>query len=118
MLHEFGGIGVFLLVAVLFGLGSLTAAWLVHPKKPNHIKLDTYECGLETEGKTWVQFRSQYLIYGLLFVAFDVETVFLYPWAVRFGQLGLFAFIEMIIFIFILLVGLWYAWKEGVLEWL
>jgi NADH-quinone oxidoreductase subunit A len=118
LLHEFGGIGLFLLAAILFGLGSLTAAWLVHPKKPNPIKMDTYECGLETEGKTWIQFRPQYLIYGLLFVAFDVETVFLFPWAVRFGKLGWFAFAEMIVFISILLMGLWYAWKEGVLEWL
>jgi len=118
LLHEFAGIGIYLLVAIMFGLSSLAVAWLVHPQKPNPIKLDTYECGLETSGETWIQFRSQYFIYGLLFVAFDVETVFLYPWAVRFQMLGLFAFIEMIIFIGILLFGLWYAWKEGVLEWM
>ncbi|MCL2338159.1 MAG: NADH-quinone oxidoreductase subunit A, partial [Firmicutes bacterium] len=66
---------------------------------------------------TWVQFRTSYFLYALLFVIFDVETIFLYPWAIIFKSMWFFAFIEMIIFIFILIVGLWYAWKEGALEW-
>ncbi|NLK50870.1 MAG: NAD(P)H-quinone oxidoreductase subunit 3 [Syntrophomonadaceae bacterium] len=118
MLNDFAGIGVFFLVALSFGILALATAWLVNPKRPNPIKQDTYECGLKTEGETWVQFRSQYFLYGLVFVAFDVECVFLYPWAVQFQCLGLFAFIEMFIFICILLLGLWYAWKEGALEWI
>lgn len=118
MLHDFSIIGVFLVIGFLFGLLALATAWLVYPRRLHPTKYDTYECGLRTEGETWVQFRSQYFIYGLVFVAFDVETVFLYPWAVRFNQLGLFAFFEMIVFIVILLLGLWYAWKEGALEWM
>ncbi len=117
MLQEFAGIGVFFLVSIVFGVLAIATARLINPKRPNPIKQDTYECGLKTEGETWVQFRSQYFVYGLIFVAFDVECVFLFPWAVKFQQLGLFAFIEMIIFIAILLLGLWYAWKEGALEW-
>jgi len=117
MLHEFMGIGVFLLVAILFGIGSLTAAWLVQTQRPNPIKLDTFECGLDTEGKTWVKFRSQYLIYGLLFVAFDVETVFLYPWAVVVKKVGVLALVEIIIFFFILFLGFLYAHKKGALKW-
>lgn len=117
MLNSFTGIGIFFLVAISFGILALTVAWLINPKRPDSVKQDTYECGLETEGETWVQFRSQYFLYGLVFLAFDVECVFLYPWAVKFQSLGLFAFIEMIVFILILLLGLWYAWKEGALEW-
>ncbi|MBE3573555.1 MAG: NADH-quinone oxidoreductase subunit A [Moorella humiferrea] len=93
--------------------------WLVRPKeKAVGDKLATYECGLETQGPTWVQFKVSYFLYALVFLLFDVETVFLYPWAVRFQMLGLFAFVEMLIFIAILVIGLWYAWKEGALKWL
>ena len=81
------------------------------------MKSSTYECGLETVGETWVQFRVQYYIYALVFVIFDIETVFLYPWAVAYNKLGLFALVEMFIFLAILAGGLIYAWRKGALEW-
>ena len=72
---------------------------------------------METEGETWVQFKVQYYIYALVFVIFDVETVFLYTWAAAYNRLDLFALVQMTIFLFILLDGLFYAWKKGALEW-
>jgi len=118
MLQDYAGIGIFFLIAAVFPIIVLATAWLVRPKRPSPEKLSTYECGLETQGSTWVQFKISYFLYALIFVVFDVETVFLYPWAVRFSTLGLFAFVEMVIFIAILVIGLWYAWKEGALEWM
>lgn len=120
MLSNYTTIGVFLLLTILFPLAALGLAWLVRPKpkaKPGDEKFTTYECGVDTIGRTWTRFRVNYFLYALVFVAFDVETVFLFPWAVKFNSLGLFAFIEMLIFIGILVLGLWYAWKEGALEW-
>ncbi|NIN98145.1 MAG: NAD(P)H-quinone oxidoreductase subunit 3, partial [Anaerolineae bacterium] len=73
--------------------------FVLRPRKPGPVKKSTYECGLETIGETWVRFRVQYYIYALIFVIFDVETVFLYPWAVAYNQLGLFALVEMFIFL-------------------
>ncbi len=118
MLQDFSGIGVFFIIGLVFPMILLGTAWLVRPKRPSPEKLSTYECGLETQGPTWVQFKISYFLYALIFVVFDVETIFLYPWAVKFQALGLFAFVEMIIFIAILVIGLWYAWKEGALEWM
>ncbi|SMB95365.1 NADH dehydrogenase subunit A [Thermanaeromonas toyohensis ToBE] len=110
---------IFLLGAVGVALGALATNWVLRPKRPQvGDQRETYECGLTTKGPTWVQFRISYFLYALIFLLFDVETVFLYPWAVKFQVLGLFAFIEMVIFIAILILGLWYAWKEGGLEWL
>ncbi|MBM7854366.1 NADH-quinone oxidoreductase subunit A [Desulfohalotomaculum tongense] len=117
MLPEGGVILIFLIVGVVFGAGGLAASFLIHPRRKNAVKEEPYECGPPTQGPTWVRFRAQYFVYALLFVIFDVETIYLYPWAVKFNSLGLFAFIEMIIFLFILVVGLWYAWKKGALEW-
>ncbi|WP_227766674.1 NADH-quinone oxidoreductase subunit A [Zhaonella formicivorans] len=117
MLKEFSTVGVFMIVAFLFGIIVLATAWIVRPKRPSPEKLATYECGLETSGPTWIRFKISYFMYALVFLVFDVETVFLYPWAVKFRVLEWFAFVEMIIFIGILVIGLWYAWKEGALEW-
>ena len=111
-------LAVFILVAILFPLLPILLAKVVAPKKPSPIKNATYECGMETIGETWIQFRVQYYLYALLFVIFDIETIFVYPWAVAFNQLGLFAFIEMIIFLAILTGGWAYAWKKGILEWI
>lgn len=110
-------IGIFLLFAIAFPLLPVVLASIVAPKKPSAIKNATYECGMEADGDSWIQFRVQYYIFALMFVIFDIETVFIYPWAVAFKQLGMFAFIEMIIFILILSVGLIYAWKKKLLEW-
>ena len=110
-------IGVFVLFALVFPLLPILLAKVVAPKKPSPTKNATYECGLEAEGDPWIQFRIQYYIYALIFVIFDVETIFIYPWAVSFKSLGLFAFVEMILFIAILSVGLAYAWRKKVLQW-
>jgi NADH-quinone oxidoreductase subunit A len=87
------------------------------PWKPNPIKDSTYECGMETIGKAWVQFNFRYYFYALVFIALDILVVFLYPWAVELRQLGLFAFIALLIFVFIIIIGYIYAWRKKVLEW-
>ncbi len=115
--EQFLTIGIYALVTIAFALAALIVSWLLRPKKPNAAKLSTYECGVETVGQTWIRFKVSYYLYALIFVVFDVETAFLYPWAVAFQKLGLFALVEAVIFILILLVGLGYAWKEGALEW-
>lgn len=110
-------IGVFLLLAPVFPALALVIPRIIAPRKPNPIKMETYECGIETVGNSWVQFRVQYYLFALVFLIFDVETVFLYPWAVAFDQLPLFAVLEGVLFILILVVGLVYAWRRGALEW-
>ena len=110
-------IGLFIIVGLIIPVGAISVAWILGPKKANPIKMTTYECGIETVGDSWVQFKAQYYIYALVFLIFDVETVFLFPWAVKLGQLGLFAVVEGIIFILILIAGLVYTWRKGMLEW-
>ena len=110
-------IGLFLVVGLIIPVGAITAAWILGPKKPNSIKQATYECGIETVGDSWVQFKAQYYIFALVFLVFDVETVFLFPWAVKLGQLGMYAVLEGIVFILILIAGLVYTWRKGMLEW-
>jgi NADH-quinone oxidoreductase subunit A len=117
LLTDYTFIGLFVIIAILFPIIALALAFIIRPKKPNPVKSSTYECGLETIGETWVQFRVQYYIYALVFVIFDIETVFLYPWAVAYNKLGLFALVEMFIFLVILFGGLIYAWRKGALEW-
>ncbi len=97
---------------------GILAAMILAPKRPGAIKQSTYECGLETVGDAWVQFKVQYYLYALIFVLFDVETVFLYPWAVAYNALPLLALFEMIVFLLILGIGLVYAWRKGALEWI
>ena len=110
-------IGLFVIFALAFPLLPILLAKVVAPKKPSRIKNATYECGLESEGDPWIQFHVQYYLFALMFVIFDIETIFIYPWAVAFRQLGFFAFVEMILFILILGVGLLYAWRKNVLTW-
>jgi NADH-quinone oxidoreductase subunit A len=117
LLSDYTFIGIFVVVAIAFPIIALALAFLIRPQKPDAVKSSTYECGLETIGETWVQFRVQYYIYALVFVIFDIETVFLYPWAVAYNKLGLFALVEMFIFLAILVGGLIYAWRKGALEW-
>ncbi|MBC7878859.1 MAG: NADH-quinone oxidoreductase subunit A [Anaerolineales bacterium] len=116
-MNEWLYIGLFFIVGLIIPFGAIAVAWILGPKKPNPIKQSTYECGIEPVGDGWVQFKAQYYIFALVFLVFDVETVFLFPWAVKLGQLGLFAVIEGIIFIMILMVGLVYTWRKGMLEW-
>lgn len=110
-------VGLLLLGAVAFALGPLLVVFLLAPRKRSQVKEDTYECGLQTMGETWVRFRIQYYIFALLFLVFDIETVFLYPWAVSYAGLGAFALIEMAVFLALLAAGLAYAWRRGVLTW-
>jgi NADH-quinone oxidoreductase subunit A len=122
LLADYGYIALFLLVAVAFTfclplLALVLSLFGVSPKKPNPIKSSTYECGLETFGRSWVQFNFRYYFYALLFVVFDVLTIFLYPWAVSLKQLHLFGFVAMVIFIGIIFMGYFYAWKKRALEW-
>ena len=123
MLDRYGIVALFAFMAVLFPAIPLVFSWVIRPKKPNKSKRSTYECGLEFEDfpeeeqHVWVQFRVQYFLYALIFVVFDVEVVYLYPWAVAYNTLGLFALVEMIIFLGILVLALAYAWRKGLLEW-
>ncbi len=117
MSDNWGFIALFSLIALSVPLIGLVAAWALRPHRPGPIKKTTYECGLETLGDTWSQFKVQYYLYALIFVLFDIETVFLIPWAVAYNQLGLLALVEMFIFLAILGIGLAYAWRKGALEW-
>ncbi len=110
-------IGVFLVIAPIFPIGALLIPRFIAPRKPNRTKLETYECGIETVGEAYVQFKVQYYIFALVFLIFDVETVFLYPWALAFNQVPFFAVLEGVLFIMILVVGLLYTWRKGALEW-
>src|SRR5690348_16711816 len=110
MLNPWLYIGLFLLVGVVVPVVPIVFSAVVAPKKPNPIKQSTYECGMETVGESWVQFKAQYYIFALVFLVFDVETVFLFPWALALKQLDIFAVVEGIIFIMILVVGFLYTW--------
>lgn len=118
MLSDWLYIGIFMVVALFLPAAAITIATLLAPKKPDAIKNSTYECGVETVGETWVQFKVSYYVYGLIFLLFDVEAIFLYPWAVAYQKLPLFAVFEAVLFILILLGGLLYARQKGALEWL
>jgi NAD(P)H-quinone oxidoreductase subunit 3 len=107
----------FLLVSSSVPILALTASKLLRPRAGGPERRTTYESGMEPIGGAWIQFNIRYYMFALVFVIFDVETVFLYPWAVAFHQLGLLAFVEALIFIAILVVALVYAWRKGALEW-
>ena len=117
MEFQLAGILVFVAVGVGFSAVLLLVAKLVRPFAPGGDKTVVYECGERPTGSPWVKFNIRFYVVALIFVIFDVEVVFLYPWAVVFRQLGLFAFAEMLFFLVILLVGLAYVWKKGDLEW-
>jgi NAD(P)H-quinone oxidoreductase subunit 3 len=108
---------VFLVIAILVPFLAFNISNLVAPSSKSPEKSTTYESGIEPMGESWIQFQIRYYMFALVFVVFDVETVFLYPWAISFSELGIIAFIEAIIFIMILIIGLIYAWRKGALEW-
>ena len=105
------------MLGAAFVAATLSASWLLGAQKPNPEKSETYECGVQPVGPPWMQFHAGYYVYALLFVIFDIETVFLYPWALVYGLRGWYIFCEMIVFVVILVAGLAYAWKEGALSW-
>lgn len=115
-------LGLFLLVGIIIPIVPIAFSALIAPRKPNPIKQSTYECGIETVGESWVQFKAQYYVFALVFLIFDVETVFLFPWALALNAqnpvvLPAFIAIEGVIFILILVAGLVYTWRKGLLEW-
>ena len=117
MLAEFGKILIFFALGVVFvGIG-LVSAMLVRPSHPNPIKQSTYECGEIPVGEPWARFNVRFYIVALVFLLFDVEVLFLFPWAVVFKGMGWFAFIEMLVFVIILVAGLAYVWVKGDLDW-
>jgi len=122
LLANYGYIGLFLVVAIFFAVTTILLPVTLRiirivPRKPNPIKSSPFECGMETIGKTWVQFNFRYYFYALMFIAVDVIVVFLYPWAADLRSLGLFAFVTILVFMAIIVVGIIYAWKKKVLEW-
>ena len=114
-------LAVFLIAALIFSVTPLLAAWLwakkFSPRKPGPEKNAIYECGLQSKGDAWVQFRSEYYLYAIIFLIFDVETIFLLPFAVAFTGLPVGAFIAMIVFLLLLVEGLVWAWRKGILTW-
>ncbi len=122
MLTEFGYIGLFIIAtigvaAVMILLPVLLTLIGIAPKNPNKVKNSTFECGMETIGKTWVRFNFRYYFYALMFIALDVLVLFLYPWAVGIKQAGLLGMAAILVFIALIVVGYLYAWKKKVLEW-
>lgn len=109
---------IFLILGVLLPVVTVSVIGpLLRPKNPTPEKQTTYESGNIPVGESWVRFNVKYYIFALLFVIFDVETLFLYPWAAAYNKLGLFALVEMVIFLVLLVIGLVYAWRKKVLEW-
>jgi NADH-quinone oxidoreductase subunit A len=127
LLTDYGFVLLFIITGIVLVSVSLTAAWLVHPSRPNPEKLTTYECGEDPIGNAWSQFNIRFYVIALVFILFDVEIIFLFPWAVIFGNetlaaatdgtWGWFCLIEMGVFIGILALGLAYAWAKGFLDW-
>jgi NAD(P)H-quinone oxidoreductase subunit 3 len=110
-------VGVFAVVGLLMAALPLAAVWALAPRLSLPQKRLTYESGVVPFGQAWAQFNVRYYLFSLVFVIFDVEVIYLYPWAIVFRSLGRFAFVEMLLFLVILIVGLAYAWKKGALEW-
>ena len=124
--RSYGLIAIFAAVAVAIPSGMLMASWAlsllkIRPQLPNALKNSIYECGFETLSGRWSQFNFRFYTFALIFVVFDVEVVFLFPWAASFGlmsaQFGAFVLLEMVVFVAILVVGWLYAWRKGSLEW-
>ena len=108
---------LYIVVATGFAIFTLLFTSLIHPSKYNKVKLEPYECGIEAATDARDRYSVRYYLVAMLFVIFDVETVFMFPWAVIFDKLLVFGLIEMLVFIFILVVGYYYAWQKGALEW-
>ncbi len=123
MIEQFGRAGFLLIFAIAFPLIPIVASvalgvFKIRPRKPDPIKSSVYECGMVPVGDALVRYNVRYYLFALLFVVFDVEAVFLYPWAVAYRGLGVYAFVEALIFIAILFVGYVYAWRKRAMEWI
>ena len=117
MYRDFGTIFLFVIIGAVLLIAALLLAKILSPSKPSKNKLSSYECGEEPEGSAWIQFNIRYYVIALIFIIFDVEVLFLFPWAVVYKSLGWLAFIEMSIFLVILIFGLIYVWKKRDLDW-
>jgi NADH-quinone oxidoreductase subunit A len=117
MLENYIPIFLMIVIATVFGVVMVKLNEWFGPKQPNEEKLSTYESGMEPVRSARERFSIKYYMVAMLFIVFDIEVVFLYPWAVSFRELGLMGFITMTVFIFILLVGFYYIWRKGALEW-
>ena len=124
--RQYGLVVILAVVAVMVPSLMIALSWMlsrvrIRPQRPSAVKQSIYECGMETISERWTQFNARYYLFALLFVVFDVETVFIYPWAIQFGPMsakfGLFVLIEMFVFIAILVVAWVYAWRKRALEW-
>lgn len=118
MVDNYVFLALFFVAALSFPILPLIIARFIQPKRPTDMKQSTYECGLEVIGDFRVQFKVQYYLYALAFVIFDIEVVFLFPWAVAYPTMGLFALVAMVIFLAILAFSLIYDWRKGALEWI
>jgi NADH:ubiquinone oxidoreductase subunit 3 (subunit A) len=116
-LATYSAVLTFTVVIVGFLVVNLVLWWVIRPKRHSEEKLTTYECGENPQGSAWIQFNIRFYVFALIFIVFDVEAVFLLPWAVVFRQLGMLAFLEGLVFIAILVVALAYVWRKGDLEW-
>ena len=117
MLNQYVPVLFLIGLAIFFAVFAVVVSRFLGPRKVNQVKASPYECGMITLGPTHQAIPVKYYIIAMLFLVFDLEVVFLYPWAVVFRQLGVYGFVEMMIFVFILLIGFIYAWKKGALEW-
>ncbi len=122
MLAQYGSVALFLIIAILFALSMVLIPVILRflkivPGKPNPQKTSIFECGVETIGKTWVQFNFHYYYYALVFLALDVLAVFLFPWAISLRETGIKSLIVVAVVVFFVLIGYLYAWKKGALEW-
>jgi NADH-quinone oxidoreductase subunit A len=108
---------VVILTAIVLVVAAMTIAKLLAPRSFNPQKGEPYECGIPTRGQSWVQFKAGYYLFAILFLMFDIETVFLFPWAVVAGQVGVYALVSVGFFLVVLILGLAYAWRKGALEW-
>ena len=117
MFSDYGQVFVFMIFAIGFVAFAIVSAKIVGPKNPSKGKYSTYECGEDTVGDTWIKFNIRFYVTALIFIIFDVEIVFLFPWAVVFKEIGMLAFIEMAVFLIILIVGFIYVWANGDLQW-
>lgn len=117
MISDYGYVGLFFLFGAGFVASAFIVSWLLRPRAPDAIKNSPYECGEVVKGTSWIQFNVRYYLIALIFVVFDVEVLFFVPWAVVLRQLGLEAYIEMLVFVAVLIFGLVYAWKKGAFNW-
>jgi NADH-quinone oxidoreductase subunit A len=118
LLEQFTFIGILFLVALFLGIFMVGMPWFLRPKRPSARKSEPYECGLKPHGESWIRFKAQYYIFALVFVIFDVEVVFLLPWAMAYNLMPFYAVLEGVLFILLLAAALVYIWRKGALEWM